>query len=142
MVELVNLVKEPIVKTLRSLLLPAALAAAVVLPAGAFAQQASPAPAYMGGEHSHRGGGWMREMRKLNLTDQQRSQIQQLMQQYRSAHPRGSQPDPQARQQLRSQIMNVLTPQQQTQFKADMQRMRSQHPGGDGDAFPRSTPQP
>ena len=81
-------------------------------------------------------------MRNLNLTSQQQSQIRQLMQQYRAAHPEGSQPDPQARQQLRSQIMNILTPQQQAQFKSDMQRMRSQHPGGDGDAFPRSTPQP
>jgi Spy/CpxP family protein refolding chaperone len=63
-------------------------------------------------------------MGRLNLTDQQRTQIHQLMQQYRQAHPRGSAFDPQAREQLRQQILSVLTLQQQTQLKQNMQQWR------------------
>lgn len=119
---------------LRSLM-PAALAAALVMPVGALAQQsvqpsggapAAGATAYPGAGEHHRGGGWMREVRKLNLSSQQQSQIRQLMQNFRAAHPRGSEPDPQARQQLHAQILRVLTPQQQAQLKADMQQMRAQ----------------
>lgn len=50
----------------------------------------------------------------LNLTDDQRSQIHQLIAQYRQAHPAGSAPDPQAREQLHQKILEVLTPDQRS----------------------------
>ncbi len=125
---------------LRHVVIPAAAAAALILPSTAFAQQApsAPAPASSPGQwQGHRGhGGYMRMMRGLNLSDQQHARIRQIMQQYRQAHPRGSRPDPQARAQLRTQIMNVLTPQQQTQLKQQMQQMRERR------AETAPTPQP
>jgi Spy/CpxP family protein refolding chaperone len=110
--------------------MPAAAAVALILPVGALAQQAPPATVAPGAQqwqgHRHRGG-FMRMFRNLNLSDQQKSQIRTIMQQYRQAHPQGSQPDPQARKQMRDQIMNLLTPQQRTQFQQEMQQMRAQH---------------
>ena len=72
--------------------------------------------------HRHFAFGWM--MRGLNLTDQQRAKLRQLMQQYRQAHPRGSAFDPKARQQLHAQMLAVLTPQQRAQLKQNLQRMQ------------------
>ena len=69
----------------------------------------------------------MRRFENLNLNDQQKSQIQSLMQSYRQTHPKGSAPDPDARKQLREQIDAVLTPDQRAQIKADMEKYRSQH---------------
>ena len=83
----------------------------------------------------------MRGMRELNLTPQQQSQIRQLMQQYRQAHPRGSAPDPQARKQLRDKVMAVLTPAQQQQFKTEMSQRRSEYQRG-RDRFPAPSPSP
>lgn len=71
--------------------------------------------------HRHFAFGWM--MHALNLTDQQRAKLRQLMQQYRQAHPRGSAFDPKARQQLHAQMLAVLTPQQRTQLKQNLERM-------------------
>ncbi len=71
--------------------------------------------------HRHFAFGWM--MRGLNLTDQQRAKLRQLMQQYRQAHPRESAFDPKARQQLHTQMLAVLTPQQRAQLKQNLQRM-------------------
>jgi Spy/CpxP family protein refolding chaperone len=68
--------------------------------------------------------GFMRALHGINLSDQQRSQIMQLMQQYRQAHPRGSAIDPQARQQLTQAVSNVLTPQQRTQFEQNLAQPR------------------
>jgi len=115
----------------RSLLIPAALAAAFAVPAVGFAQlQPSPAPLTqpMQGRRHHGGFGFMREMRSLNLSTQQKSQIQQLMRQFRQAHPRGSAPDPQARKDLRTKVMAVLTPAQQQQLKADQAKRKSHRP--------------
>ena len=61
----------------------------------------------------HRGAMW-----RLNLSDQQRAQIRSLVQTFRTAHPRGSAPDPQARAELRAQIRAVLTPEQRIQLDA------------------------
>lgn len=126
-------------------LIPAAFAAAVLIPAGAFAQQtadpapaASAAPGQWGGHRHH--AGFMRAMRGLNLTDQQKTQIKQLVQQFRQAHPRGSQPDPEARKQLRQQILGVLTPAQQAQLKTNMQHMRDQY--RNSPPQPQGSPQP
>ncbi len=66
----------------------------------------------------------MRMFKGINLTDQQRTQVTQLMQQYRDKHPKGSTPDPAGRKALRQQMMNVLTPDQQAQVKQNMSQMR------------------
>ncbi len=126
-------------KILRHYVIPAAAAAALLLPAAAFGQQApavnDPAPAAtQQPSHGRHHGGYMRMFRGLNLSDQQKAQMKQIMQQYRQAHPRGSAPDPQARKQMRTQLMNVLTPQQQAQVQQRMQQMR--------DRRPPATPQP
>lgn len=126
-------------KILRSVLLPAAFAAAIALPAIAGAQQSTApvAPPHgamnCGAGMEHHGNG-MNPMRGINLSPQQRAQIKALHEQFRAAHPCGSPPDPQARRQLRQQVMNVLTPQQRAQFEANMQQM---HPRMN----PGSTPQ-
>ena len=126
-------------------LLSGALAVAIGLPIVGCAQQA-PAQSQPGasqGAYGHHHG--MRWMQGLNLSDQQKQQIQTLMQQYRQAHPRGSQPDPQARQQLQQQIMNVLTPQQRQQAQANMEKMkqeREEHGGWNGSPAASPTPTP
>lgn len=68
-------------------------------------------------QHEHHGPN---RMASLNLTPQQKAQIKQIHDQYRAAHPCGSQPDPAARKQMRQQIMNVLTPQQRQQLQQEM----------------------
>jgi len=68
----------------------------------------------------------MRLFQGVNLTDQQKTQIRQIMQQYRQAHAPGTPPDPQARRQLHDQILNVLTPAQRAQVEQNMQRMRQE----------------
>jgi Spy/CpxP family protein refolding chaperone len=60
------------------------------------------------------GAGWMSG---LNLSEQQRTQIKQAMQQFRQAHPQGSNVDPAAREQLHDKVLAILTPQQQAQWK-------------------------
>lgn len=129
----------------RSLLVPAALATALAVPATGFAQvQATPAPLSpaQGGER-HRGGFGMRALRDLNLSAQQQSQIQQLIQQFRQAHPRGSKPDKQARKDLRDKIMAVLTPAQQAQLKAEMQKRHGERGNREERGpFPQTTPSP
>lgn len=130
---------------LRSFLMPAALASAIIVPVGVLAQQtpapSNGAPGQAAPEHyGHHHGGMMRMMRDLNLTDQQKTQIQQIMEQFRQAHADGQRPDPQARQQLRNQIMNVLTPQQRTELQNKMQQMRQQRGEGQ-EPQPESTPQ-
>jgi Spy/CpxP family protein refolding chaperone len=68
-----------------------------------------------------------RALAGINLSDQQKAKIGQVMQQYRQSHPPGSSVDPQARQQLRQQILDLLTPQQQAQYQQNLQRLHSQH---------------
>jgi Spy/CpxP family protein refolding chaperone len=125
-------------------LLSGALAVAIGLPIVGCAQQApaqSQPGASQGAYGHHRGG--MRWMQGLNLSDQQKQQIQTLMQQYRQAHPRGSQPDPQARQQLQQQVMNVLTPQQRQQAQANMEKMKQEHKErGEENGSPAASPSP
>lgn len=101
------------------------MAAGLSLPAIAQTQQPPP-PA-----QSQNGDRMMRRFSDLNLTDAQKSQIQTLTQNYRQAHPRGSAPDPDARKQLRRQILGVLTPDQRAQLKSDEATFRAQHQGKD-----------
>jgi periplasmic protein CpxP/Spy len=111
---------------LQATVLAGVIAASLALPAVAQQQQPSP-PAQQG----QRGDWMMRRFSDLNLTDQQKSQIQSLMQSYRQAHPRGSAPDPDARKQLRDQINAVLTPDQRTKLQADEAKFRQQRQGND-----------
>jgi Spy/CpxP family protein refolding chaperone len=127
----------------RSLLVPAALATAIAVPAVGFAQ-VQPAPAQnqqQSGSARHRGG--FRFLKDLNLTAQQQTQIEQIRQQFRQAHPKGSPRDPQAMKDMRDKIMAVLTPAQQAQLKADMQKRRDEFGRGrDRDNFPQPSPSP
>jgi Spy/CpxP family protein refolding chaperone len=110
---------------LQATLLAGLIAASLSLPAIAQVQQAPAPPA-----QSQHGDRMMRHFSNLNLSDQQKSQIQTLVQNYRQAHPKGSTPDPDARKALRSQIDAVLTPDQRTQLKADEQKARAEHAQG------------
>lgn len=124
----------------------------MALPVGAFAQQAGPVPNAPGQWQQgcmqtqgqpHRMHGGMRgenPMRQLGLTPQQMSQIQQLHQAYRQAHPCGSQPDRAARHQLRAQIMNVLTPQQRQEYQQLRAQRRAQREQNGGYPQPVATP--
>jgi Spy/CpxP family protein refolding chaperone len=87
-------------------------------------------------------GGLRSMLRNLELTPQQEDQIKSLVQAYRQAHPRGSQPDPAARKQLRDQILSLLTPEQRAQLEQEMQQRRDNH-GDQGQApNPSPTPEP
>ena len=94
--------------------------------------QAMRANARQGGEQGEAsegpqgGGRMMQRFAALNLSDQQKTQIQNLIAQFRQAHPQGSPRDPQAMQTLRSQINAVLTPAQQQQ----LQQMENNGEGG------------
>lgn len=91
------------------------------------------------GEHMHHHGMMMHRMfQGVNLTAQQKTQIHQLMTQFHQQHPKGSQPDPQARKAMHDQIMNLLTPAQQAQVKANMAKMPDHpgHPDRDDEASP------
>ncbi len=107
---------------LQATVLAGLMAAGLALPAVAQGQQ--PAPPAQTQQHGDR---MMRMYKNLNLTDQQKSQIQTLMQNYRQAHPRGSTPDPDARKQLHEQVNALLTPDQRTQLQAEEQQFRVQH---------------
>jgi Spy/CpxP family protein refolding chaperone len=72
-------------------------------------------------------------LRGINLSDQQRIQIRQIVEQYRQGHPESA-ADPQAHKQMRNQIMNVLTPQQRSQVEQQLQQQRRNRA--------TSTPQP
>ena len=76
----------------------------------------------------------MQALKGVNLSDQQKQQIKQIMSQYRQAHPEGSAPDPQAMQQVHQQIMNVLTPDQQAQVKQNLQQMHQNQMQGQAGA--------
>jgi Spy/CpxP family protein refolding chaperone len=120
------------------------LATALAVPVAGFAQgQPSPAPLGQSGQgQRHHGGfGFMRAMRGLNLSAQQQSQIQQLVQQYRQAHPKGSTPDPQSRKDLRTKVMAVLTPAQQAQLKTQMEQRKAQF-GRERGNRPQPSPSP
>lgn len=130
---------------LRSILVPAAMVAAIAVPAAGFAQmQPSPAPLSqpMQGERHRHGFGFMHEMRSLDLSAQQQAQIKQLMQQYRQVHPRGSTPDPQARKDLRAKVMAILTPAQQEKLKADQAKRKSEFQGQRRRNRPEPSPSP
>ncbi|HEX8805688.1 MAG TPA: Spy/CpxP family protein refolding chaperone [Candidatus Aquilonibacter sp.] len=115
---------------LRVTLLAGLIAASLALPAVA-QQQQQPSPPAQGQPGGQGGNRMMRMFDGLNLTDQQKSQIQTIMQNFRQAHPPGTPPDPAARKQLMDQINGVLTPDQRTKLQANMEKYREQHQGND-----------
>ncbi len=127
----------------RSLLVPAALATALAVPAIGFAQ-VQPSVVQnqqQSGSERHRGG--FRFLKDLNLTQQQQTQIDQIRQQYRQTHPQGSPRDPQARKAMRDKIMAVLTPAQQAQLKADLQKRHdAAGRGRNRERLPEPSPSP
>ena len=101
-----------------------ALAFAIGLPIVGCAQQSASQPSTTSqARHGHRG--MLHAFRALNLSGQQKTQIHQIIAQFRSTHPKGSAPDPAARKAMRAAVMSVLTPDQRAQFKATMQRRRA-----------------
>jgi Spy/CpxP family protein refolding chaperone len=119
------------------------MATALAVPAIGFAQ-VQPAPGQAQQETgSQRHGGGFRFLKDLNLTQQQQAQIDQIRQQYRQAHPKGSARDPQAMKDMRDKMMAVLTPAQQAQLKTDMQKRRAEYGGRNGqNRFPQPSPSP
>ena len=119
------------------MLMAALCAATLALPAFALAdgaisdsnQPAGPGSQATSGPYHHRHHGMMSMMRDLGLTQAQQDQIKTLVATYKQAHPEGSQPDPAAREQLRSQIMAVLTPAQRAKLEQERQNWRKNHAG-------------
>jgi Spy/CpxP family protein refolding chaperone len=111
----------------------AALAAALVLPAAAFAQTPAPLPPAPGaavpgqpGRHGHHHGGGLRAaLRGLNLTPAQSSQIQTLIAQTREANRNADPATRKAnRQALRAKVEAILTPAQRTQLQAALKHRK------------------
>ncbi len=71
-----------------------------------------------GPDGSSRHGGHMGEFASLNLSDQQKAQIESLLRAYRHAHPAGSPRDQTSKQALHDQILTLLTPAQRAQLAA------------------------
>ena len=76
--------------------------------------------------------------KQLDLTQQQQAQIKTLIDNYKQAHPEGSQQDPAARKQLHEQIDAVLTPAQRTKLEQLKAQWRSKH----GEQSPSASPSP
>lgn len=111
----------------------ALVAAALILPSAALAQQqpapAQPGQAVPGAHHRHRGAGWQRALRGLNLTSQQQDQIRNAVAQNRQANRNADRQTRRANaQKLRATIEGILTPAQRTQFEQNLAQMR-QHRG-------------
>lgn len=115
----------------------AALAAALAIPAAALAQQAPPAPAPgapagapgQPGMHRHgHGGGFRHALQSLNLSDAQKTQIQQVFAQSRGANRNADPATRKAnREKTRAQIEAILTPAQRAQFQTALQQARQRH---------------
>jgi len=109
-----------------------ALAAALIVPVAASAQQAPPAsqvqpqqvaPGAVPAHHHH--AGMRQALKQLNLTPDQRHQIAGIMKQTRLANTNADRPTRRANmKQMRSQIDAVLTADQQTQLRATLRNMR------------------
>jgi Spy/CpxP family protein refolding chaperone len=108
---------------------PFLLALLTVLAAApiAVSAQQAPAPAYArvnpSGQtmYDH----WVRRLTNENLSQQQQTQIGNLIYQYAQQHPQGSPVDRASRRALVQQIIGVLTPQQRAQFQQEAQARRA-----------------
>lgn len=112
----------------------------------AVSAQTTPAPTAptVAGEHRHHGGGLNgRAMRGITLSDAQKAQMLQIRTAYRTAHPKGSTPDPAARKALREQMLGVLTADQRTQYEANVKQFRDERKNaGNGPFAPNASPSP
>jgi Spy/CpxP family protein refolding chaperone len=132
------------VKPVKPLLIAALCALSLGAPAFALAQSAvadstqpsASASQPASGQHKHHHG-MFSMLRTLDLSQQQQDQIKTLFNNYKQAHPKGSQTDPAARQQLRDQILAVLTPAQRTKLDQEKQAWRSKHPSPAPSSSPR-----
>ena len=120
-----------------NLLAVGALAAALAMPLGAYAQQNQqyPGPSQgRAGEPSHARlqQHWTRRLSRLNLSNDQQQRIQSMIDQYSQAHPEGSAVDPNAKRELRRQIMGVLSSDQQNQYKQERRAHRAAMQQRDG----------
>lgn len=113
---------------MRTFLIPAAMIAALALPAATFAQTAPNAAPPQGQNAGpvHHHGGFMHAMKNLNLSAAQKTRIDALMSAYHQSHPKGSAHDPQAMKALHDQVLGILTPSQQTQLKANLASMHQE----------------
>jgi Spy/CpxP family protein refolding chaperone len=103
------------------------LAAVVATGALAFAQGAPPQPRHQMGQQAGRGGaGPMGMMQQLNLTDDQRTRIQSLMQQQRQAHQGEMQKMGDLEQQLKNAIFADSGPADTTALQQQVQTLRLQ----------------
>lgn len=112
-----------------NLLAVGALAAALAMPLGAYAQQQqypqqgqarAVEPSHDRMQHR-----WQRRLSHLNLSNDQQQRIQSMIDQYSQAHPEGSAVDPNARRELRRQIMGTLSSDQQNQYQQEMRARRA-----------------
>ncbi|MBV8579545.1 MAG: hypothetical protein JOZ86_02825 [Candidatus Eremiobacteraeota bacterium] len=121
----------------RSFLPAAALAVALAVPAGAFAQTtaapASPAPAAPVGHHHH-DNRMKAALAQLGLSGQQQSQVDQILAQAKATRAADRNADPATKradaQKIRAQIDAVLTPAQRAQLQSMMRAHRHVNPGG------------
>jgi len=122
----------------------ALLALALPLAVAAQTTPAAPTTTTTAGEHRHHGGGLNRmALRGITLTDAQKQQMMQLRTAYKTAHPKGSTPDPAARKALRDQMLGILTPDQRTQYDANVKQMRENRKNaGNGPFVPNASPTP
>lgn len=112
-----------------NLLAVGALAAALLAPVGAYAQQGQPpARGYGHGVPSEARlqQRWAKRFRSLNLSGDQQQRIQSMIHEYSQAHPEGSQPDRGSSRAFRQQIMGQLTPDQRNAYHQQMQAHRAQ----------------
>ncbi|HVR45736.1 MAG TPA: hypothetical protein VMT95_03725 [Candidatus Binatia bacterium] len=112
-----------------NLLAVGALAAALAMPLGADAQQQQYPQQGQGQavepNHDRIQHRWQRRLSHLNLSNDQQQRVQSMIDQYSQAHPEGSAVDPNARRELRRQIMGVLSSDQQNQFQQEMRARRA-----------------
>ena len=128
----------------RPILAGAALLA-LALPVALVAHASPAAPATTPATESrHHGGGLNhRAMQGITLSSTQTQQLEQLRTAYRTAHPKGSTPDPAARKALREQMLNVLTAEQRSQYEANVKQLRTEQAGmGSGPFAPSPSPSP
>ncbi len=115
----------------------AVFAAALFASSAAIAQTASPAPAAAqasmapeaGAPHHHHRNKMMSALRQLNLSEDQKAKLKEIMTSYRASR---SSATPESHEQMRSQVEGVLTPAQRTQFEAAMKA----HPGPEASPAP------
>ncbi|WP_218080163.1 hypothetical protein [Anthocerotibacter panamensis] len=69
------------------------------------------------GRDGGRGGQFMRTLKGLNLSSDQKAQVRQMMEAFRAS----GKGDPSARQKLRSDIESILTPEQRNQLRQNQQ---------------------